>query len=117
MPPRPDPGPPAPPHHHPDGDHEPGLRAADWARDTDAAPPDAAPTPVPNPFPHIFPDAQFIRIGSDDTLLGEWLHGNARAEISAVPGPYSPQPPSNLAGYTRYIRARSGGYWVKVIER
>ncbi len=108
---------PEPPHHHPDGGHEPPLRAADWGRDAGADPLDAKPAPVPNPFPHIFPDAQFIRAGNDDTLLGEWVHGNSRAEISAVPGPYSPQPPPHLAGYTRYIRARSGGYWVKVVER
>ena len=110
------PPPPEPPPREFSARPEPELRAADWARDAEAAPPATAPVSVPNPFPHIFPDAQFVRVSGEDALFGEWLHGNSRAEISAVPGPYSPQPPPNLTGYTRYIRARSGGYWVKVID-
>ena len=45
-------------------------------------------------------------------------HGAAgeRMRITAVPGAYSPHPPAHLTGFTRYIRARSGGYWIRVEE-
>lgn len=102
----------------------PPSAAEQWARDTDAlladAPPacpvEPAPVSVPNPFPHIFPGAVFTQEPDSGALNGVWLHGTSRAHISAVPGAYSPQPPACLTGYTRYIRARSGGYWVKVID-
>ncbi len=89
--------------------------AEQWARSADALLASIPAAFVPNPFPHIFPGAQFSR-GEGDALEGAWQHGRYQAEISAVPGPYSPQPPPQLAGYTRYIRARSGGYWVRVTE-
>ena len=71
---------------------------------------------VGNPFPHIFPGATFTRDPSarEDTLTGRWLSGGERLRITAVRGAYSPRPPERLNGFTRYIRARSGGYWVRV---
>lgn len=74
---------------------------------------------VPNPFPHIFPNAAFVRVvkeGVTDRLEGDWRRGPERFHIYAVPGSYSPVPPPELTGYTRYIRSRAGGFWVRVIE-
>lgn len=75
---------------------------------------------VPNPFPHIFPNAAFTRIqqnGVTERLEGDWRRGAERFYIHAVPGSYSPAPPAHLPGYTRYIRSRAGGFWVKVTEQ
>ncbi len=74
---------------------------------------------VPNPFPHIFPNAAFVRVvkeGVTDRLEGDWRRGPERFHIYAVPGSYSPVPPPELMGYTRYIRSRAGGFWVRVVE-
>ncbi len=75
--------------------------------------------PMPNPFPHIFPGARFSRIlgqNGPDRLEGDWRQGNERMRIHAVPGSYSPQPPAHLSGFTRFIRSRMGGFWVKVTQ-
>ena len=51
-------------------------------------------------------------------LCGDWYSGRGptgeRMRITAVPGAYSPRPPAHLTGFTRYIRARTGGYWIRV---
>ena len=73
-----------------------------------------------NPFPHIFPGAQFVRISGSgvlEHLEGEWISGRDRYRLFAVRGEYSPLPPRHLSGFTRFIRTRSGGYWVRVTER
>ena len=73
-----------------------------------------------NPFPHIFPGAQFVRISGSgvlEHLEGEWISGRERYRLFAVRGEYSPSPPRHLSGFTRFIRTRSGGYWVRVTER
>ena len=73
-----------------------------------------------NPFPHIFPGAQFVRISGSgvlEHLEGEWISGRERYRLFAVRGEYSPLPPRHLSGFTRFIRTRSGGYWVRVTER
>ena len=73
-----------------------------------------------NPFPHIFPGAQFVRISGSgvlEHLEGEWISGRERYRLFAVHGEYSPLPPRHLSGFTRFIRTRSGGYWVRVTER
>lgn len=72
--------------------------------------------PIENPFPHIFPSARFVSESDADGewLTGKWERGGERMVITAVLGEYAPQPPAHLAGYTRYIRAKSGGYWVRV---
>ena len=86
--------------------------------------PALSPVPVPNPFPHIFPDARFTltpreagvwEVGAE-TLHGTWRQGRDEMRITAVRGEYSPQPPEHLPGFTRYIRTRQGGYWVRVAE-
>lgn len=74
---------------------------------------------IPNPFPHIFPNAAFVKIvknGVAERLEGDWRRGAERFRVHAVPGSYSPMPPQELAGYTRYIRSRAGGFWVKVVD-
>lgn len=73
-------------------------------------------TPVLNPFPHIFPNARFYREegAAVETLLGSWSRGGERMCITAITGDYCPHPPAHLEGFTRYIRSRTGGYWVKV---
>ncbi len=76
-----------------------------------------AKTPVQNPFPHIFPGAHFVRLIADDGspyLEGDCMQGRERVRILAVPGNYSPQTPAHLPGFTRFIRTRMGGFWVKV---
>ena len=77
--------------------------------------------PITNPFPNIFPGAKFLRIrkpGVSAYLSGDWYSGRGpageRMRITAVPGAYSPRPPAHLTGFTRYIRARTGGYWIRV---
>ena len=73
--------------------------------------------PVKNPFPHIFPNAAFYQVtkgGVLQGLLGEWQQGGERILIHAVPGAYHPVPPAHLSDYTRFIRSRAGGFWVKL---
>ena len=75
-------------------------------------------TPIENPFPHIFPDAVFVRIGGSGVrqhLEGEWISGGERMRILAVPCAYSPHPPADLVGYTRFIRTLQGSFWVRVM--
>lgn len=93
----------------------------DWAGEVDALLSGSRETPVrrtpaENPFPHIFPDAHFQREEGPDgqRLLGQWRRGGDSFSITAVQGDYSPQPPAHLMGFTRYIRTRSGGFWVRV---
>lgn len=102
------------------------VRPAEPAAEPEHAAPAAEPaaskqprvirTPTQNPFPHIFPNARFYREegAPAETLVGIWQRGTERMRITAVLGDYSPQPPSHLEGFTRYIRSRSGGYWVRV---
>ena len=97
----------------------PGVQG--WRRSVDEMldPPAARlRTPIQNPFPHIFPGAQFEKElgGSGEKLTGLWSRGGERMNITAIRGEYSPQPPAHLSGFTRYIRAKSGGYWVRVDE-
>ena len=73
--------------------------------------------PIANPFPNIFPGARFQRVsrpGAAMHLEGDWQRGGERLRITAVPGAYSPHPPAHLRDFTRYIRARSGGYWIRL---
>jgi len=74
--------------------------------------------PIANPFPNIFPSARFLRMRRDggiEHLSGEWVDPKTgeKVHITAVHGAYSPRPPKALPDFTRYIRSRSGGYWVK----
>ncbi len=73
--------------------------------------------PVPNPFPHIFPDARFYDEWDDagtHLLIGSWQRGMESFTVTAVRGEYSPRPPEHLPGFTRYIRTKQGGFWVRV---
>ena len=101
--------------------------AGEWCEEVerllDNAPSDNPGEPIANPFPNIFPGAKFLRIrkpGVPTYLRGDWRSGHGaageRMRITAVPGAYSPHPPAHLTGFTRYIRARSGGYWIRVEE-
>ena len=101
--------------------------AGEWCEEVerllDNAPSDNRGEPIANPFPNIFPGAKFLRIrkpGVPTYLRGDWRSGHGAAgehmRITAVPGAYSPHPPAHLTGFTRYIRARSGGYWIRVEE-
>ena len=101
--------------------------AGEWCEEVerllDNAPSDNRGEPIANPFPNIFPGAKFLRIrkpGVPTYLCGDWRSGHGaageRMRITAVPGAYSPHPPAHLIGFTRYIRARSGGYWIRVEE-
>ena len=92
-----------------------------WSDEVDRLLEDRAPLPrrdpVANPFPNIFPGAVFERVtlpGGAAHLAGEWQRSGERMQITAVPGAYSPRPPAHLPDFTRYIRARSGGYWIRV---
>ena len=95
--------------------------AAQWGEEIDRLLEDCAATeqrePISNPFPNIFPGARFqcvTRPGMQPHLEGDWQRGGERLRITAVPGAYSPHPPAHLRDFTRYIRARSGGYWIRV---
>lgn len=73
--------------------------------------------PVINPFPHIFPEARFFEEcdnAGTHMLIGTWRRGIDQFTVTAVRGEYSPNPPSHLPGFTRYIRTRQGGFWVRV---
>ena len=98
--------------------------AAQWGEEIDRLLEDCAATeqrePISNPFPNIFPGARFQRVtrpGMQPHLEGDWQRGGERLRITAVPGAYSPHPPAHLRDFTRYIRARSGGYWIRVAPR
>lgn len=95
--------------------------AAGWSDEVDRLLEDCEPRPrrepIANPFPNIFPGAGFYRVslpGQSAHLEGDWQRGGERVQITAVPGAYSPRPPAHLPDFTRYIRARSGGYWIRV---
>lgn len=99
--------------------------AGDWYDEVERLlenePPANRSEPIANPFPNIFPGAKFLRIqkpGVPAYLCGDWYSGRGptgeRMRITAVPGAYSPRPPAHLTGFTRYIRARTGGYWIRV---
>ena len=99
--------------------------AGDWYDEVERLlenePPANRSEPIANPFPNIFPGAKFLRIqkpGVPAYLCGDWYSGRGptgeRMRITAVPGAYSPRPPTHLTGFTRYIRARTGGYWIRV---
>lgn len=95
--------------------------AAGWSGEVDRLLEDCEPRPrrepIANPFPNIFPGAGFYRVslpGQSAHLEGDWQRGGERVQITAVPGAYSPRPPAHLPDFTRYIRARSGGYWIRV---
>lgn len=123
------PEPPSAPHTSPAAPAGDGPRRArrlpgelsGWSDEVDRLLEDRAPLPrrdpVANPFPNIFPGAVFERVtlpGGAAHLAGEWQRGGERMQITAVPGAYSPRPPAHLPDFTRYIRARSGGYWIRV---
>lgn len=110
----------------PEADPDPyrGVRyfrpATDWHAEVDALLEEGhggERVPVPNPFPHIFPNARFFRVSEPGgvRLDGEWRRGTEHMRILAVPGSYSPQPPPELPGFNRFIRSKSGGFWVRVI--
>ena len=99
--------------------------AGDWYDEVERLlenePPANRSEPIANPFPNIFPGAKFLSIqkpGVPAYLCGDWYSGRGptgeRMRITAVPGAYSPRPPTHLTGFTRYIRARTGGYWIRV---
>lgn len=95
--------------------------AAGWSDEVDRLLEDCEPRPrrepIANPFPNIFPGAGFYRVslpGQSAHLEGDWQRGGECVQITAVPGAYSPRPPAHLPDFTRYIRARSGGYWIRV---
>lgn len=95
--------------------------AAQWGEEIDRLLEDCGAAeqrePIANPFPNIFPGARFQRVtrpGMQPHLEGDWQRGGERLRITAVPGAYSPHPPAHLMDFTRYIRARSGGYWIRV---
>ncbi len=99
--------------------------AGDWYDEVERLlendPPANRSEPIANPFPNIFPGAKFLSIqkpGVPAYLCGDWYNGRGptgeRMRITAVPGAYSPRPPAHLTGFTRYIRARTGGYWIRV---
>lgn len=95
--------------------------AAGWNDEVDRLLEDCEPRPrrepIANPFPNIFPGAGFYRVslpGQSAHLEGDWQRGGERVQITAVPGAYSPRPPAHLPDFTRYIRARSGGYWIRI---
>lgn len=95
--------------------------AAGWSDEVDRLLEDCEPRPrrepIANPFPNIFPGAGFYRVslpGQSAHLEGDWQRGGERVQITAVPGAYSPRPPAHLSDFTRYIRARSGGYWIRI---
>ena len=95
--------------------------AAQWGEEIDRLLEDCGAAeqrePISNPFPNIFPGARFQRVtrpGMQPHLEGDWQRGGERLRITAVPGAYSPHPPAHLRDFTRYIRARSGGYWIRV---
>ncbi len=92
-----------------------------------AAPAPAAPVfqpktppsvPISNPFPNAFPHASWQRVfrgqGQGWYLEGEWMRGNERIRITAVPADYRPTPPKHLSGFSRYIKTPDGGYWLRL---
>lgn len=68
----------------------------------------------------IFPDSVWVTVRGEGImphLEGEWQRANELFKIIAVPGSYAPRPPKHLFGFTRFIRTRQGGFWLKFLPR
>lgn len=99
--------------------------ANDWLNEIDTLLKGAKATTVPpsvvgNPFPNTFPNSTWTAVSGEGVmphLEGEWKRGSELFKIIAVPGAYAPRPPKHLFGFTRFIRTRQGGYWIKLLDR
>ena len=92
------------------------LETVPGTEEPEETPPSAAPekkrTPLSgNPFPRVFPGAVWEK-EEGGYLVGRWRSYS----LTAVPGPYSSRPPRFLTGFTRYVRNRDGGYWIRIEE-
>ncbi len=75
---------------------------------------------ISNPFPNTFPNSSWTAVGGEGVmphLEGEWQRGNELFKIIAVPGTYAPRPPKHLFGFTRFLRTRRGGFWIKLLDK
>lgn len=75
---------------------------------------------IDNPFPQAFPGALWHSVTGEGLLShlsGDWQRGGERVKLIAVAGAYSPRPPRHLFGFTRYIRTKKDGYWIKVMTQ
>jgi len=73
---------------------------------------------INNPFPQAFPGAVWHSVTGEGILShlsGEWPRGRELIKLIAVAGAYAPHPPRHLFGFTRYIRTRQDGYWIKIL--
>ncbi len=77
--------------------------------------------PMENPFPNTFPRSEWRRIyrpqGQGWYLEGSMRRDRELYQITAVPGEYRPVPPRHLQGFTRYIKSKDGGFWVRVVRK
>ena len=74
---------------------------------------------IDNPFPQAFPGALWHSVTGEGVLShlsGQWQRGGESIRLIAVAGPYSPHPPRHLFGFTRYIRSKRDGYWIKMVD-
>jgi len=83
-------------------------------RTTPAQPPSLT---IPNPFQNVFPHSSWKKVfrpqGQGWFLQGEMHRGREVIYITAIPGEYQAVPPRQFQGFSRYIKARDGGYWVR----
>lgn len=77
--------------------------------------------PIDNPFANSFPNSKWRKVfqpqGQGWYLEGEMQRGREVILITAVPGEYRPVPPRHLQGFSRYIKSREGGFWVRCARR
>lgn len=68
-------------------------------------------------FARAFPQAAWKQVRLRNGILaweGLWEHEGERIRIHAVRASYTARPPKQLAGFTRYLKTRNGGYWLRL---
>lgn len=74
-----------------------------------------------NPFQGQFAGSSWEKVSRINSsgyyYEGKMKRGDDAFIITAVPGVYTPIPPANLIGFSKYIRTHSGGFWVRTMKR
>lgn len=74
-----------------------------------------------NPFQGQFAGSSWEKVSRINSgsyyYEGKMRRGDDIFIITAVPGVYTPIPPANLIGFSKYIRTHSGGFWVRTMKR
>ena len=75
--------------------------------------------PIANPFFRSFPDADWERVEltRGGFRLERLREINGRKQrILALPAGCGPRPEEAPAGYTRFLRVRGSGWWLRIMD-